>query len=115
MSGRAPGESFWRVSAKGADAAVRDATDPHWGRDEARTAHRWAETAAPRSGFAVTRFGRDGAGDDVEATLTVRAADAEAARATATAVLAGVLPSVTWSHIAVAPERAGRGSRLSEG
>lgn len=115
MSGRAPGESFWRVSAQGVDAAVRDPNDPHWGRDEARAAHRWVETAAPGSRFGVTRLGRDGAGDDVEATLTVRAAGADAARAAATALLAGALPSVTWSQIGVRPGRAGRGSRLSEG
>ncbi|HEX5250559.1 MAG TPA: hypothetical protein VFW14_12885 [Gaiellales bacterium] len=115
MSGRAPGESFWRVSAKGTDAAVRDASDAHWGRAEALAAHRWVETAAPGSGFGVTRLGRDGAGDDVEATLTVRAADADAARAAATALLAGALPSVTWSRIEIIPDRAGRGSRPSEG
>jgi len=115
MSGRAPGKLFWRASAQGADAAVRDANDPQWGRDEALAAHRWVEAAAPGCGFGVSRFGRDGAGDDVEATLTVPAADADAARAAATALLAAALPSVTWSLIEVTPDRAGRGSRLSEG
>jgi len=115
MSGPAPGESFWRVSARGTDAGVRDASDPHWGRDEALAAHRWVETAAPGSGFGVTRSGRDGGGDDVEATLTVWAADADAARAAGATLLAGALPSVTWSRVEVTRDRAGRGSRLSEG
>ena len=65
MSGRAPGESRWRESATGTDAAVHDANDPTGG--------------------------------------------------ATTALLAGAFPSVTWSRIDVAPERAGRGSRLSEG
>ena len=86
MSGRAPGDSYWRVSAKGTDAAPRVATDPHWGRDEA-----------------------------VAASFTLPAADEDAARAAATALLARALPSVTWSQIGVTPKGAGRGSRLSEG
>ena len=115
MSGRAPGDSYWRVSAKGTDGAVPDASDPHWGRDEAVVAHRWVASLAPGSGFAITRFGEDGAGDDIRASLSVRAADEGAARAAATALFAGALPSVTWSQIEVTPERAGRGSRLNEG
>jgi hypothetical protein len=100
---RPSGEPRFRVTGKGHDSTVRDRDDPHQGREETLAAFRWVERISPGSALAVERCGGGGDPDDVEASVTVQAADASAAESLARAVLAQALPSVTFAEVVAEP------------
>ncbi len=91
------------MTANGRDSAIRDSADAAWGRSEAVAAHRWVEQVAPDSGFSITRRGAPGRRDDVEAAVTVQAADVAAAEDLARSMLAHALPSVAFAGVVAEP------------
>lgn len=69
-------------------------------------AHRWVESVAPGSGFSVERLDAPAKRGDVEASVTVRAADTSAALTVARSLFDRALPTGIFTQLVAEPLRA---------
>lgn len=93
----------WRVIARGSDSEINPGGDPRWGSEQMHAACRWVEEVEPGGALAVERFGAAGHPDDIEASVTVHAADASSAESRAGSLLGQALPSVTFTSFVAVP------------